>query len=84
MCGCGRKCTTIHHVLPVGESLTSWPHLELIEANLVGMYWRCNLAHHTSPNARLLRSRLPQCALELARDEGPVAESYIERTYPVG
>lgn len=82
-CGCGRPAAVIHHVLPVGEALTSWPHLELIEQNMVGLWWRCNLAHHNA-QPRLRWERLPQCALELARAEGPVAEAYLVRTYPRG
>ena len=81
VCGCGRACTSIHHVLPVGESITSWPELELVEANMVGCYWECNLAHHAA-QPRFPLSCLPQCALELAAEVGPQAESYIARTYP--
>lgn len=71
----------MHHVLPVGSSIISWPHLELIEQNMVGMYWRCHLAHEDA-QPRLPRARLPQCALELAAKEGPQAVAYIARTYP--
>lgn len=81
VCGCRRRCTVVHHVLPVYESLVPYPHLELCEDNMVGMWWRCNLAHHNA-QPRLRRDRLPACALELAAAEGPAAVAYIERTYP--
>lgn len=48
---------------------------------MVGMYWRCHLAHEDA-QPRLPRARLPQCALELAAKEGPQAVAYIARTYP--
>ncbi len=78
VCGCGRACTALHHVLPVQR----WPELELIEANMVGMAnMPCHLAHENA-QPRLPYERLPQCALDLARETGPDAVAYIERTYP--
>lgn len=76
ICGCGQKATHIHHALEVER----WPHLELIEANMVGTNHDCNWSHHNA-HPRIQRHRLPQCVFDLARELGPKAEDELERYY---
>lgn len=74
--GLARACAHIHHVLPV----QTWPDLELVEDNMVGVCVECHDEHERA-HRRIPRGALPRRAVMLAAAVGPAAADYVERTY---
>lgn len=78
-CGCGRKCSHVHHVLRVED----WPEFELVSGVMVGMFWRCHLAHEAA-QPRLPYEKLPREVIAFVESVGPRAVAHMERYHPRG
>ena len=80
VCGCGRRCSHLHHVLRVEKS--DWAHLELVEQVMVGLHWQCHQRHEFEPNGRLPFERLPKIVVDYVRGLGEKAEAELVRYHP--
>jgi 5-methylcytosine-specific restriction endonuclease McrA len=76
--GCNEKAVHLHHLLD--EQM--WPAVARVEANLVGVCFRCHWDHHFAPDGRLPWAVIPQATHRLAAELGPKAQVHLERHYP--
>jgi 5-methylcytosine-specific restriction endonuclease McrA len=76
--GCNEKAVHTHHLLDE----QTWPAVARIEANLVGVCFRCHWDHHFAPDGRLPWEVIPQAAHRLAAELGPRAQRHLEIYYP--